>query len=107
MSTSETPMVTSVAMPWEHEPDMEEPIIVSAEETPLALTVRDALLREPELGGADLEVRVKGDCLVLSGVVYDQSQKERALSVAGRFVGRRHVTDEIETGEQVGYVCEA
>lgn len=104
---AETPMITSVAMPWEHEPDMEEPIIVSAEEHPLALTVRDALLTEPELGGADLEIRLRGDSLVLSGIAYDESQRERALSIAGRFVGRRHVIDEIETGEQVSYFCEA
>ncbi|GEM_PF-4571084 len=104
---SELPMVTSVAMPWEHEPDMEEPIVVSAEEHPLALTIRDALLTEPELGGADLEVRVRDERIVLSGIVYDEDQRERVLSIAGRFVGRKRVTDEIETGEQMSYVCEA
>ena len=100
-------MTISVAVPSEEMPDLEEPIVVSAEETPIALKIRDALLAEPRLGGADLEVRVRGEHATISGDVRTEEQKDIAVSIAGRYVGRDRVTDEIQTGVQVSYFCEA
>ena len=100
-------MTTSVAVPGEEQPDLEEPIIVSAEETPIALVIRDALLGEARLGGANLQVRVHGEHATLSGSVRTEEQKDLALNIAGRYVGRDRVTDEVQTGAQVSYFCEA
>ncbi len=100
-------MTISVAVPGEEMPGLEEPIVVSAEETPIALKIRDALLSEPHLGGADLQVRVRDERAIISGDVRTEEQKDIALNIAGRYVGRDRVTDEIQTGGQIGYFCEA
>ena len=107
MDEGQIPIITSVAVPGEDRPGLEEPIIVSAEETPVALKIRDALLSESRLGGADLEVRVRGELATLSGTVRTEDQKDLALNIVGRFVGRDRVTDEIQTDEQTSYFCEA
>lgn len=106
MDEERIPIITSVAVPGEDRPGLEEPIVVSAEETPIALKIRDALLSEPGLGGADLEVRIRGELVTLSGTARTEDQKDLALNIAGRFVGRDRVTDEIRTDEQISYFCE-
>jgi len=107
MSDEETPIVTSVAVPGEETPGLEEPIVVSAEETPIALRIRDALLAEPRLGGADIAVRMHDERVTLSGDVRTEEQKDLALNIAGRYVGRDRVTDQLQTGGQISYFCEA
>lgn len=100
-------MTTSVAVPGADMPGMEEPIVVSSEVSSIALEIRDALLSDPRLGGADLQVRVLNDHATISGDVRTEEQKEVALKIAGRFVGRDRVIDEIQTGTQISYFCEA
>ncbi len=69
--------------------------------------IRDALLTEPGLGGADIQVRMQHEQVTLSGDVRTEEQKDLALNIAGRYVGRDRVTDELQTGSQISYFCEA
>jgi osmotically-inducible protein OsmY len=104
----ERPMTTSVVVPSDRMPGLEEPIVVSAEETPIALRIRDALLADPRIGGSDLQVRMSDEHAVISGTVRTEEQRDVALNIAGRYVGRDRVTDDIQTGDQASYsVCEA
>jgi len=107
MNEVRIPIVTSVAWPGEELPDLSEPIVVSAQETPIALEIRDALISEPRLGGSDLQVLVRDERAIISGDVRTEEQRDIALNIAGRYVGRDRVTDEIQTGAQIGYFCEA
>lgn len=101
MNDKEIPEVTAVSVP------NGESVVVTAEESPVAVQIRDALLAEPSMAGANLEVRMRDDHAVLSGTVVSEEQKETALNIAGRYVGRDRVTDDLRTGEEISYFCEA
>jgi len=101
MNGKEIPEVTAVSVP------NGESVVVTAEESPVAVQIRDALLAESSMAGANLEVRMRDDHAVLSGTVVSEEQKETALNIAGRYVGRDRVIDDIQTGEEISYFCEA
>lgn len=101
MNDGEVPEVTAVSIPDG------ESVIVTAEESPVAVQIRDALLAESSLAGANLEIRMRDDHAILSGTVISEEQKETALNIAGRYVGRDRVIDDIQTGEEISYFCEA
>lgn len=86
----------------------QDTIIVSTENEPVALKIRDALLSDSRLGGADLDIRVQGKHAIVSGSIRADEQRDLALKIAGRYVGRDRVVDQMQTGEQLSYdVCEA
>ncbi|MCL6629879.1 MAG: BON domain-containing protein, partial [Armatimonadetes bacterium] len=91
MNGKEIPEVTAVSVP------NGESVVVTAEESPVAVQIRDALLAESSMAGANLEVRMRDDHAVLSGTVVSEEQKETALNIAGRYVGRDRVIDDIQT----------
>jgi len=101
MNGKEIPEVTAVSVP------NGKSVVVTAEESPVAVQIRDALLAESSMAGANLEVRMRDDHAVLSGTVVSEEQKETALNIAGRYVGRDRVIDDIQTGEEISYFCEA
>ena len=85
-----------------------EAVIVSSEQSPIAIKIRDALLAESRLGGAYLRINMQGNSAVVSGSIRTEDQRNLALNITGRYVGRDRVIDNIETGEQISYnVCEA
>lgn len=101
MNDKEIPEVTAVSVP------NGESVVVTAEESPVAVQIRDALLAESSMAGANLEVQMRDDHAILSGTVISEEQKETALNIAGRYVGRDRVIDDIQTGEEISYFCEA
>lgn len=109
MQNDKTPMLTSIAVPGKSIPDLTEPIVVAAEPNTIAIKIRDALLQEGQLGGASLEVRIigEGDEAEISGDVKTEAQRELALNITGRYVGRDHVTDNITLLDEKGFFCEA
>jgi osmotically-inducible protein OsmY len=80
----------------------DEPVLVSCEENPLAISIRDAILAERRLGGANLRVDMHGKQVVLSGRVKTDDQRTLSLNIAGRYVGRDRVIDQLKMGEQIG-----
>lgn len=104
---SDIPMTTSIAIPGRDMPDLQEPIVVSAEQSVTAVNIRDGLLSDARLGGVDLQVRMSGDNAVISGDVRTEDQRDVALSIAGHYVGPDHVKDDMQTGDQISYFCEA
>lgn len=105
---SEKHMTTAVVVPNPDMPELDQPIVVTAEETPTALEIRDRLLSNPRLGGSDLQVRILDGRAKISGTVLTEQQREIALGIAGSVVGNDRVDDDILTGEQAGYsACEA
>ncbi|MHB1001147.1 MAG: BON domain-containing protein [Armatimonadota bacterium] len=107
MDDSTPPMLTSIAVPGKSVPGLEEPIVAAAEPNTIAIKIRDAILREPKLGGAELEIRASDDHATVSGEVKDDGQRVIALNIAGRYVGRDRVIDEITLPGQSGYFCES
>lgn len=101
MNDEEIPEVTAVSVP------NGESVIVTAEESPIAVQIRDALLADSSLAGANLEVRMRDDHAIVSGTVVSEEQKATALNIAGRYVGRDRVIDNIQTGGEISYFCEA
>lgn len=82
-------------------------VTVSAEENPTALAIRDDLLSEPRLGGADLEVKVHDLCVHISGTVLTPEQHDIVLNIVGRHAGCDHIEDAIEIANAGAYFCEA
>lgn len=107
MSDEHTSIVTSIAIPGEEMPDLEEPIVISAEEVPVALEIRAALISTSTLGGATLHIATKDNNVTISGRVRSERQHELALSIAGRYVGRDRVIDRIDVEMDTSYFCEA
>ena len=107
MQDETVPMLTSIAVPGKSIPDLTEPIVIASEPNTLAIGIRDALLQEGKLGGADLEIRRSGDGVVISGDVRSEEQRELVLEIAGRYAGRDHVTDNITLLNEEGFFCEA
>ena len=101
MSDEEAPRVISVVMPGKESPGLREPIIVSAEENVLEISIRDALLAEPLLGGVDLHIARQEDRIVISGTVETDDQRILALDIAARFIPAARLTDQIQTQIQI------
>lgn len=84
-----------------------ESVIVSAETNPIAIKIRDTLLMEPCLGGANLKISIRDDHAIISGSTRTEAQRELVLNTTGRFVGRDRVIASIEVVDQRGVdVCE-
>jgi osmotically-inducible protein OsmY len=96
----EVPEVTAASVPNGNS------IVVTAEELPIALQIRDALLAENSLAGAVLEVRMRNDNIVLSGTVASKEQREIALDIAKHYAGHDRIINEIQTSEEIGSFCE-
>lgn len=60
----------------------------------LAAAIESALVREPGMGGAHIEVEVEGDAVTLRGVVRNAAQEERVLAIARSF-GVRHLRNQL------------
>ena len=82
-------------------------VTVSAEENPTALTIRDDLLAEPRLGGAELEVKVHDERVHISGTVLAPEQRDIAVNIVGRHAGYDQIENAIEIADQGTYFCEA
>ena len=82
-------------------------VTVSAEENPTAIKIRDDLLAEPRLSGADLEVKVHGSIVRISGTVLTPEQRDIALNIVSRHVGCDQIQDALEIGDGGSYFCEA
>lgn len=82
-------------------------VTVSAEENSTALRIRDDLLAEPRLGGAELEVKVHDDHIRISGSVLTPEQRDIVLNIVGRHVGPYGIEDAIEIADQGTDFCEA
>ncbi|MDI6829372.1 MAG: BON domain-containing protein [Armatimonadota bacterium] len=93
------PEVTSIAAPSAHEPEIKEPIIITAEEEPTALAIRDSLITEPKLGGADIEIRIDEGKVILSGKVISEEQKNLIIKTTRRFIGYKHLVDELKIAQ--------
>ncbi len=93
------PEVTSIAVPSAHEPEIKQPIIITAEEEPTALVIRDSLITEPKLGGADIEIRIDEDKVILSGKVVSEEQKNLIIKTAKRFIGCKLLVDELKIAQ--------
>jgi hypothetical protein len=106
MNDEEAPRVTSVTVT---DRGSREPIIVSAEENALEISIRDALLAEPRLGGADLHIARHEDRIVISGTVETDDQRTLTLDIAARFIEGTRLTDHIQTQipDQSPDFCEA
>ncbi len=106
MNNEEPPIVTSVTV-TDHGP--RPPVIISTEENATEIAIRDALLAEPRLGGADLFIRRKGDHIVISGTVQTDEQRIIAMDIAAHFVESGYLVDEIQTEvtDQSPDFCEA
>jgi hypothetical protein len=104
--SEDAPVVTSVTIP---DRGSREPIIVSAEENALEISIRDALLAEPRLGGVDLHIARQEDRIVISGAVETDDQRILALDIAARFIPTDRLTDHIQTQipDQSPDFCEA
>lgn len=98
----EKPMVTSVSLV-----DSKDVVVVSAEESPTALRIRDGLLSDARLRGIDISIRVEGGKVVLSGEIKNEDQRSAIVIVARRYVGPNRVVDDLQTPEQASYFCEA
>lgn len=98
----EATMVTSVAMS-----DSKNPIVVTSESSPTAIAIRDGLLSDTRLAGADLNIQVLDNHVIVSGEVESEEQRDVALNIVGRYVGRDRVYDELLTPDQISYFCEA
>ena len=81
-------------------------VTVSAEENPTALKIRDDLLGESRLGGADLEVRVHDLTVRISETVLTPEQRDIVLDIVGRYAGSDHVEDAIQVTEESSYFCD-
>ena len=82
-------------------------VTVSAEENPTALRIRDDLLAEPRLAGADLEVKLHDLNVHISGTVLAPEQHDIAISIVGRYAGCDQIEDAIEIAGEETYFCEA
>jgi len=105
-SNRQPPVVTSVTVSGG---GPNAPVVVSAEENALEIAVRDALLAEPRLGGADLSIRCQDDRLTISGTVQTDEQRILVLDLAARFVEGRLLVDDMHTevSDQSPDFCEA
>jgi len=82
-------------------------IIVSAEENTTAIEIRDDLLAEPRLSGADLELTIHDSTVRITGTVQTPEQRDIVLSIARRHVGCSQTEDAIEISDEGSYFCEA
>jgi osmotically-inducible protein OsmY len=82
-------------------------VTVSAEENPTAQRIRDDLLAEPRLAGADLVVKLHDLNVHISGTVLTPEQHDVAMIIVGRCAGCDQIEDAIEVAGEESYFCEA
>ena len=81
-------------------------VTVSADENPTALRIRDDLLAEPRLGGAELEIRVHDSSVRVSGTVLAAEQHDVAMNIVGRHAACDRIEDAIEIAGGDSFFCE-
>lgn len=100
-------MVTSVAMPSPEMPDLEAPIVVSADQNPAAIRIRDALVTEPQLGGVDITVHVMKGHAEISGTMTHSDQREIVTAIASRYIPLERVSNTMQMIGGTTDFCEA
>ena len=68
---------------------------VSAERANVTIEVKAALLREPAIDAAAIQVSLEGDSILLEGFVADESEANRAVAIAREAAPGRDVISEL------------
>ncbi len=68
---------------------------ISSEDARMSSQVKVALVREPDLAAAAIDVSVSDGAVILSGFVETDAQRQRAAEAADQVRGVRSVTNEI------------
>ncbi len=80
-----------------HETWVEPPKKAVVDDATLTATVKSSLLADPELKGLDLRVEVHSGEIMLSGLVKNQSQIDRANTLAWLVEGVKKVDNRMST----------
>jgi osmotically-inducible protein OsmY len=90
-------------MPPDQTPEAQEPMGPGSQATASAQVgqeIQQALQAQPSLSNARINVSPRGNSVVLSGVVADQDQHQRALRVAALHASGLEIVDHIKVQQQ-------